>query len=249
MVRMTRNPLEFVRKSVLFDRLDSETVRSILRQGTPCRYNTGEFLTRQGEPATHVILIQSGLASLSHTSSGGRQLLLGWLQRGEPCALASFLEEHISQLTIQAVSEVQALRWAGSVLRAIGRQHPMLLENAASRGLEVLGWTLDRLQLITSDTVERRLAILVCQSAAEVGRAVPQGIELALSDEKLAQIAGTDLFSVSRLLRHWQRSGLLDKARGRVLIHKGVGVAELVDSAERHRPVAARGTLIRETAT
>jgi len=250
MGRTIRNPLDSVRASRLFDGLDARTVSSIVNQGVVCTYKAGEFVFRQGEPATHAVVIQKGLALLSDTNSEGEELLIGWLRPGDLYGPAPPLEDRLNYLlTVRAFSELTVRRWTSLEFLAMTKQYPLLVENILKYTCWWLEKVLGRLQLFSSENVERRLAILVCQTAEQVGRDLPQGIELSLSNEQLAQIAGTTLFSVSRLLRCWERSGLLDKGRGRILIHKGVGVRELIEAAEKPWLPANRVGPIRKTAT
>lgn len=239
-----------MRTSPLFEGLDARTVNLIVDQGHPHSYAPHEPVCLQGDPASDILVIEKGIGLLSNTTSTGGQLILGWLKPGDAYGLASLLENSPTYLaTVDGFSEMQVVRWTRMTFRSLTKQYPRLLENVLKYVCHWLRVSLERLQLFASQSVEHRVAILVCHSAEQVGRELPAGIELNFSDEQLAQIAGTTLFSVSRLLQCWERSGLLRKTRGRILIHKGVNVAQLIEGAAKVRPPRADNEQLRKTAT
>lgn len=117
----------------------------------------------------------------------------------------------------------------------ISKHYLLINKNALEVALSRTFRILERLRLLASQPVERRIAILLAQTAEEVGRHVQDGVELDLPDEQVSQIAGTNLFSVSRLLQRWERSGLVNKTRGRILIREGVSLEKLIQSAGKSR--------------
>ena len=65
--------------------------------------------------------------------------------------------------------------------------------------------------------------------AAQTGKESGDGVvlDLPLSRLDLAEMTGTTLFTVSRLLSGWQRDGILDLGRQRVTILDPDALAEL----------------------
>ncbi len=47
---------------------------------------------------------------------------------------------------------------------------------------------------------------------------MPEGIELDVNNEELVNEANVTLFTASRMLSEWQRSGMVLKNRGKVLL-------------------------------
>ncbi len=65
--------------------------------------------------------------------------------------------------------------------------------------------------------------------AAQSGQRVEDGIELSISRQDLAQMTGTTLHTVSRVLAEWHRQGLVEAGRERVRLmqpHALVRIAE-----------------------
>jgi CRP-like cAMP-binding protein len=90
---------------------------------------------------------------------------------------------------------------------------------------------LDRYQELATERVERRVARALLRLARQVGQKEEDGvlIGLPLSREDLAEMTGTTLYTVSRILSGWEHQGLVEAGRERVFIrdpHALVAIAE-----------------------
>ena len=84
---------------------------------------------------------------------------------------------------------------------------------------------------MSTQQVERRVARAVVRLASSVGRETDEGIliDMPLSREDLAQMTGTTLFTVSRLISSWEAAGHVQAGRQKLLIlqpHKLFMLAE-----------------------
>lgn len=52
------------------------------------------------------------------------------------------------------------------------------------------------------------------------GRVLSSGIEVDINNEDLASLADVNFFTASRLLKVWERMGIVEKSRGKVLIRR-----------------------------
>jgi CRP-like cAMP-binding protein len=77
-----------------------------------------------------------------------------------------------------------------------------------------------RLREIATERVEQRIAHALLRLAKHAGRSTPIGIEIAipLSRQDLAEMSGTTLHTVSRVLSGWEGSELVDTGRRRVVV-------------------------------
>ena len=72
---------------------------------------------------------------------------------------------------------------------------------------------------LVSDTARQRLASVLARIAKSIGRPVPGGVELQVTNEELASAANITLFTASRILNEWQAARALTKHRGRIILH------------------------------
>jgi CRP-like cAMP-binding protein len=117
------------------------------------------------------------------------------------------------------------------VIDAEMQRQPELACNA----LRILGERLRQLEedhaLLATRKLEDRLALVLLRLAQRYGRPTEQGTELGLTREELAQIAGTNLFSVSRQLSHWEAKGIVRSRREVVVLCEPARLAEVASDA------------------
>jgi CRP-like cAMP-binding protein len=74
------------------------------------------------------------------------------------------------------------------------------------------------LSMCRLQTAEERLARVLVESAGQLGHSGPEGIEVDLKNEEIALAAHISLFTATRHLSKWQRTGLLKKYRGKIVL-------------------------------
>jgi CRP-like cAMP-binding protein len=92
------------------------------------------------------------------------------------------------------------------------------MDNALSIAADYIEWDLDLHISLNRSSARERLAAVLVYLARGIGQKMPGGLEVEVTNEDLAAAAGLTLFTVSRLLSEWQRSGAIVKSRGRVLL-------------------------------
>jgi CRP-like cAMP-binding protein len=94
-----------------------------------------------------------------------------------------------------------------------------------------MGEVQGQLQDVATERVARRVARALLRLAAQLGRKTEEGIliDLPLSRQNLAELTGTTLFTVSRLLSGWEAEGLLEVGRERVVIRAPHGLARIAE--------------------
>jgi len=88
----------------------------------------------------------------------------------------------------------------------------------------------ERYRELATERVECRIALTVLRLAAQVGERVNSDetmIELPLSRQDVAEASGTTIFTVSRVLADWERKGLVETGRERVLIRNPHGLVQI----------------------
>jgi CRP-like cAMP-binding protein len=71
----------------------------------------------------------------------------------------------------------------------------------------------DRFHEVATGKVGPRVALQLLRLLKTIGRPVRAGVEVELSREELAQMTGTTLFTVSRLLSAWEALGVVKPRR------------------------------------
>jgi CRP-like cAMP-binding protein len=105
----------------------------------------------------------------------------------------------------------------------------------------------ERLREIATERVAQRVARSILRLARKAGRRTARGVEIdvPLSREDLARLAGTTVFTVSRLMDDWEAAGIVEGGRGRVVIrfpHGLVSIAEDLPSGRREGTLSSDRT-------
>ncbi len=89
----------------------------------------------------------------------------------------------------------------------------------------------DRFRELATERVAQRVARALLRLVRQAGRRTEEGvlIDLPLSRRDLAELTGTTLFTVSRVLSEWEAAGTVRTGRRRVIVrspHALVAIAE-----------------------
>lgn len=88
-----------------------------------------------------------------------------------------------------------------------------------------------KIRELATERVERRIARALCRLSGQLGRKQGDHIHLdfPLSQQDLAEMTGTTVYTVSRTLNEWGRQGILEHGREHIVIlapHKLIAIGE-----------------------
>lgn len=185
------------------------------------------FLRRQtvffeGDPIRHVVLLTSGCVKITQVGLNGQEVILRLNGAGEivgalglsPCN--GKCDEHCS--TARTVQPSTALIWEAAQFEAVSERFPLLRRNTAHVLERRLNELEERFREISTEKVSPRLSSELVRLLDQVGKPNNGHVEIALSRRELAQLTGTTLFTVSRLLCQWAERGILSARREAVLV-------------------------------
>jgi CRP-like cAMP-binding protein len=199
--------------------IDKTAVDAVLRAAQLCRFSAGENITTFGCRATRLYLLQSGQARFYHLTKGGDLVLLAWLVPGDIIGGVAILEIPPPYMaTAEASHDCEVLAWEHSAIRKLVASYPVLGENALRISLGYLRTYIDRHIGLLTKTAEERLAETLLKLGEQTGEFHPDGIEIHANNDELAALADISPFTASRVLKKWDRSGVVCKERGRILL-------------------------------
>jgi CRP-like cAMP-binding protein len=204
-----------------FQRLQITDLQAVLQVAHRQRVQRDAFFFHQGDPATTFYVLAQGEAKLTQVTPEGHQMLVRFVGPGECFGGVAALINTDYTLSSQAVEDCQALTWDGETLGQLMERYPRIALNIMAVQAAQYRQLLDRYQQLLTERVEQRVARTLLRLAGQAGQKAEDGvlIGLPLSREDLAEMTGTTLFTVSRTLSRWERQGLVESGRERVLIH------------------------------
>jgi CRP-like cAMP-binding protein len=199
--------------------LAAHELKTIVAAAKQRRFLANSIITNQGDSAHHLFLLLQGRARYFYLTQDGQKLLLRWLPAGEIFGgIALLAKPSIYLASTETVKNSCVLAWDRATIRQLAAQYPRLLENALAIVSDYLDGYLAVHVSMTCHTARQRLAQVLVNLASGIGHTVPAGVELHVSNEDLANAANVTPFTASRLLSDWQRSGMVVKSRGKVLL-------------------------------
>lgn len=181
----------------------------------------GKQFFAQGHSADVLYVLQRGQVKLTQTTATGEQVLLRFIGSGETFGhAAALLDDQVFSTSAQAVRWSKALAWKRATMVRLMQEHPRIALNALSEISARLQELRNRYRELATERVERRVARALLRLSGQVGYKTDDRvlIDMPLSRQDIAEMTGTTLFTVSRILRLWERKGLVDPGRQRVAI-------------------------------
>lgn len=116
----------------------------------------------------------------------------------------------------EIVEDSRALSWERTTIRRLVESYPRLLDNALLFAFDYINWFLSAHIGLACHSARLRLAQTLVDMARAVGRKGSAGVELHATNGELANTANVTVFTASRLLSEWHRSGALVKSRDKI---------------------------------
>src|SRR5215472_682072 len=203
----------------LFSDLDANHVKAIKDAATRRGFDASQIIVMANEPANRLFLIETGYVDYYVTSDAGQDILLRRLAPGDVFGQASLLSRPIGYLgTAKAVQHIRVLEWKDRVIQQLARIYPQIIENALRTALRYLALYAKRHIGLVANNAQERLACALSSLGSRTGHAVSSGVEVDIKNEDLASLADISAFAASRILKRWDRGGVVEKSRGKVII-------------------------------
>ena len=190
-----------------------------------------ERLFEQGEPAEHLWLVLRGRVKLSQVGAEGQEVVVRFFGPGEIFGGVALLPGATYPVAAEMVEAGRLLSWPHAVVSRLAVEEPRLALKTTATIAARMRELQDRFRELATERVHQRIARALLRLAHQAGRRVDEGvlIDHPLSRQDLAEMTGTTLYTVSRVLSGWESDGILAIGRQRVVVrdpHRLVAVAE-----------------------
>lgn len=232
---MKINPADLRRVNVFKDAPD-EDLKLLIEKGILRSIEEGEFFFFQGDPATYFYVLISGRAKLLQTSPAGQQVNLRTMNEWQMFgALGAVREDATYPATAQAMEPCTTLAIESNFLKEMLKTRPYLNTSLMQLMTSYIMEMQERYRELATERVERRIALTVLRLAGQIGKRTDSRemiVELPLSRQDVAEASGTTIFTVSRVLADWERRGLVDAGRERIVIRKPHGLVQISEGVD-----------------
>lgn len=214
----------------LFAGLEAEELRRIAAAAHLVTRPAGAEFFAEGDPAAAFFLLVEGRVRIVQVTAEGHQVTVRYIAPGEVFGAVPLFAGGPWPATALAVLDASAARWSREETRRLTAEHPVILANAlAIVGARVRDMQ-DRYRELATERVERRLARAILDLASAPKSGAPGGeIDFPISRQEIAELTGTTLHTVSRILSAWEQRGIVESERLHVRILRPEGVRAIAE--------------------
>lgn len=165
-----------------------------------------------GSEISYFGIVGTGFVKMVRTSSGGQELTAEIMGPGQSFGLLGAIEGTGCPLSARAVSTVWYLRVSKADFLTMYGQNVPLRDHLIRRTTLRLRGAIDMMSRMASGRVEHRIAAVLVQLAESYGVEEAGGsmrLEVPLSRQDLAELAGTTVETAIRITSRWTKEGIL----------------------------------------
>lgn len=185
----------------------------------------------QGGKADSFFLLLRGHVRVVKVTPDGQQVIVRYISAGELLGIAQALG--LTNYPANAIAAVDCivLIWPSRLWTEFAEHYPAFGAATYKSIGNRLQEAHDRATEISTEQVEQRVAHALLRLVNQTGRKNEEGIliDFPISRQDIAEMTGTTLHTVSRLLTNWESRGLVKSGRQKVTVvepHKLLLIAE-----------------------
>lgn len=222
-----------VRALPLFAKMSDIDLERLLARATTRRVPVGEAVFQQGQPATAFFLLLHGRLKVTQVTPDGQQIIVRMVHPGDIFGFTKALQRQDYPGTPTASAESVVLSWPTEVWSQFVEQNPQLAVNAMQTIGQRLQEAHTRIREMATEEVERRVAHAVLRLIRQAGKPEAAGIRIdfPISRQDIAEMTGTTLHTVSRILAAWEAKGLVEGGRQKLLVRDAHRLQLLAEGA------------------
>jgi CRP-like cAMP-binding protein len=215
--------------SALFSGMSREECLEIASCARARSFARDELLFMQGQPVQNLVLLQAGSVKLTQLSSGGNEVILWMNGKGDAVGVNPEIPACSHTCSARAMESCRAVVWEYSRLQMLLADYPQIGKNINQILANRLKELEERFREVATEKVAKRLALTLLRLLKQVGTQHQSGVQVSLSREELAQMTGTTLFTISRILSKWGEEGFILPRREAVVVRDAARLGQIGD--------------------
>lgn len=204
----------------IFSGLSESDVDTLL-EGTRSRWvERNDTVFDQDAEAEAFFLLLDGHIRVVRVTPDGQQIIARYIGIGELFGIAPAIGRTTYPASAVAAVDCVVLSWPTALWAPLAQRFPVFAANTYKLVGARLQETQDHVVELATQQVERRVAHTILRLVRQTGRQTDEGllIDFPLSRQNIAEMTGTTLHTVSRLLSGWEDRGLVHSSRQKVVV-------------------------------
>jgi CRP-like cAMP-binding protein len=200
--------------------LTAAELDEVLRSARSVRYPKDTAVFEQDAEAHSFFVLLAGHIRVARTTPDGNQVIVRYISEGEIFGIAAALGRTTYPASAIAAVDCVALVWPNATWSELSSRFPMFGANTYKTVGSRLQESHTRVVEMSTEQVEQRVAHALLRLLNQTGRKTERGIEIdfPISRQDIADMTGTTLYTVSRLLSAWKGKGIIVSRRQTVTV-------------------------------
>ena len=219
----------------LFQGLTAAEMDEVLRSARSARYPKDTAVFEQEAEAHSFFVLLAGHIRVVRTTPDGNQVIVRYISEGEIFGVAAALGRTTYPASAIAAVDCVTLVWPNTKWSELSSRFPLFGANTYRTVGSRLQESHTRVVEMSTEQVEQRVAHALLRLLNQTGRKTERGIEIdfPISRQDIAEMTGTTLHTVSRLLSAWEDKGIIVSGRQRVTVSDPHRLMLLAESRDR----------------
>jgi len=198
----------------------NEELDFVLARAHSARYPKDTAIFDQDAEAEAFFLLLDGHIRVVRLNPDGEQVIARYINAGELFGIAVAIGRKTYPASAIAAVDCVALAWPNDVWPELTARVPQLAAGTYQTIGQRLQETQDQVMRMSTEQVEQRVAHALLRLVQQSGRKTAEGIEIdfPITRQDIAEMTGTTLHTVSRLLSAWEEQGWVRGGRQKVIV-------------------------------
>ncbi|MGE0241020.1 MAG: Crp/Fnr family transcriptional regulator [Parvibaculaceae bacterium] len=200
--------------------LSPQDLDHILAKARPAQVAEGRPVFEQDTEAHSFFLLLDGHVRVVKTTADGEQVIMRYVSSGQLIGIAKALGRTTYPATAVAAVDCMLLAWPNEAWTDLATRYPAFAANTYKAVGERMEDAHVRMVELATAQVDRRVAHALLRLATQTGRKTDDGTQIGfpITRQDIADMTGTTLHTVSRLLTAWEYQGLVKSTRKKVTV-------------------------------
>ncbi|TPK75711.1 Crp/Fnr family transcriptional regulator [Mesorhizobium sp. B2-4-17] len=215
----------------IFEGMAAADLDRIVGQARSTRIAKDQLVFEQEQDAHSFFLLLDGHVRVVKSTPDGQDVTVRYISPGELLGIAHALGRATYPANAIAAVDCVVLAWPSQLWPTFAANFPSFTANTYKSVGTRLQDAHTRVVEMSTEQVEQRIAHALLKLVKQSGRKTEEGIliDFPISRQDIAEMTGTTLHTVSRLLSAWEDQGLVESGRQKVTVvepHRLLLVAE-----------------------
>jgi CRP/FNR family transcriptional regulator, cyclic AMP receptor protein len=206
----------------MFQSLDQTEIEKLNRNSITQLYQRKSNIFMEGEDRKAVYFVHSGIVKIYSVDAHGNENIVHYLREGNMFPHSIFFDDDSYPVTAEVVEDAVISALPVHVFEQLLMENQELTKSV----IQILGRRIrdlnNKIQEFCANDVNLRIASLLIRLANEHGVEQKNGIliNLQLTNQEVAYMAGTTRESVNRLLNQLKKNGTISVKNRKIVIHR-----------------------------